>query len=177
MEFSELIEKRRSVRGSYIKTETDIEEIKSILRAAQQAPSWKNFQETRCYAAYSQEALNAVRETLPDFNQRSSDGAILLVSTFVKDLAGFDIDKHPENEVGNMWGAYDLGLRDAYLVLAAKNAGYDSLIMGLRDAEKLRSVLNIPEDEEIMSVIAVGKAEVEGKERKRKNLEEVTRIF
>ena len=30
------------------------------------------------------------------------------------------------NEAGNYWGAYDLGLHDAYFILAASNAGYVS---------------------------------------------------
>ena len=86
-------------------------------------------------------------------------------------------DGTPVNEIGNGWGAYDLGLHDAYLVLAAKNAGYDTLIMGIRDADAIRERLSIPENEEIMSVIAVGKAAEEPGLRPRKAPEEVTRFF
>ena len=83
----------------------------------------------------------------------------------------------PDNEVGNGWGAYDLGLHDAYLILAAKDAGYDTLIMGLRDAEKIRTILSIPEEEEILSVIAIGKRGEEPALRPRKPLEEIVKIY
>ena len=49
--------------------------------------------------------------------------------------------------------------------------------MGIRDAEVIRVKLNIPENEEIMSVIAVGKRSAEPSIRQRKELDEVVRFF
>ena len=34
--------------------------------------------------------------------------------------------------------------------------GFDTLIMGMRDADALRTLLDIPEDETILAVIALG---------------------
>ena len=42
------------------------------------------------------------------------------------------------------------------LILKAKDLGLDTLVMGIRDSEKIREALNIPENEEIVSVISVG---------------------
>ena len=93
-------------------------------------------------------------------------------------LANADVgDVLKKAKDGNFWGAYDLGLHDAYLILAAKDAGYDTLIMGIRDADAIRERLSIPENEEIMSVIAVGKAGEEPALRPRKKLDEVVRFF
>ena len=114
--------------------------------------------------------------SLPSFNRNSSAGAALVVTTYVRNVVGYN-DGAPVNEIGNGWGAYDLGLHDAYLVLAAKNAGYDTLIMGIRDADVIRAKLGIPENEEIMSVIAVGKAAEAPDPRPRKAFEEVVRFF
>ena len=176
MEFTELIRKRRSIR-SYEKAEIPHEDLVAILTQAQQAPSWKNQQTSRCYVAETPALLEALREgCLPAFNQKSSAGAALIVTTFVKDVVGFG-DGAPVNEAGNFWGAYDLGLHDAYLVLAASNAGYDTLIMGIRDADVIRKELGIPENEQIMSVIAIGKKENEPVEKPRKELNEVVRFF
>ena len=94
----------------------------------------------------------------------------------VRNLSGFG-PEGPANKAGNYWGAYDLGLHDAYLVLAAKDMGYDTLIMGIRDAGAIREKLSIPENEEIMSVIAVGKAAEAPAPRPRKAPEEVIRFF
>ena len=175
MEFRELITARRSIR----KYEAAIspEDLAAILRAAQQAPSWKNQQTSRSYAVVTPETLEDLRAAaLPSFNRNSSANAALVVTTYVRDMVGFG-DGTPVNEIGNGWGAYDLGLHDAYLILAAKNAGYDTLIMGIRDAEAIRAKLDIPADEEIMSVIAVGKRAEEPSPRPRKAPEEVMKFF
>ncbi len=175
MEFKELIEARRSVRR--YADGISRENLEAILRRAQQAPSWKNRQASRCYAVLDPEVLPALRKkALPSFNAESSNNAALIVTTYVKDVVGFT-DGSPDNEIGNGWGAYDLGLHDAYLVLAAADAGYDTLIMGLRDADAIRAELHIPENEQIMSVIAVGKRDQAPKVKPRLALEEVTRFF
>ena len=175
MEFQELINARRSIRN--YEAAADHDTLAGILREAQRAPSWKNQQTSRCYVVETPELLEDFRaEVLPSFNRNSSAKAALIVTTYVRNVVGFN-DGTPVNEIGNGWGAYDLGLHDAYLILAAKNAGYDTLIMGIRDADAIRAKLNIPAEEEIMSVIAVGKAAEEPSLRPRKAPEEVTRFF
>ena len=175
MEFRELTAARRSVR-SY-REGIGHEALEAILKEAQQAPSWKNQQTARCYAVETPEILEDFRASaLPSFNQNSSAHAALIVTTYVKDIVGFS-DGTPVNEIGNGWGAYDLGLHDAYLTLAARNAGYDTLIMGIRDGAAIRARLEIPENEELMSVIAIGKAAEEPAPRPRKELDEVVKFF
>ena len=175
MEFIELITARRSVRSYESAIEHDA--LVQILKEAQQAPSWKNQQTSRCYVVETPEILEDFRAAaLPSFNQKSSAHAALIVTTYVKGVVGFN-DGTPVNEIGNGWGAYDLGLHDAYLTLAARNAGYDTLIMGIRNADVIRAKLNIPENEEIMSVIAVGKRSAEPFVRPRRELDEVVRFF
>lgn len=141
MEFKDLISARRSVRK--YDAPADHETLVKILTEAQQAPSWKNQQTSRCYVIETPETLEELRAAaLPSFNRNSSAHATLIVTAYVRDIVGFS-DGAPANEVGNGWGAYDLGLHDAYLLLAAKNAGLDTLIMGLRDADLLRAKLGI----------------------------------
>ena len=174
MEFNTLIAERRSVRK--FSSAPNHEELVEILNAARMAPSWKNSQTTRGYVVENQEKLEQIRLALHAVNQQKVTNATLIVSTYVRDIAGFTKGE-ADNEVGNGWGAYDLGLHDAYLILAAKNAGYDTLIMGLRDADKIRSALSIPEDEEIFSVIAIGKRAEEPALRPRKPLEDIVNFF
>ena len=175
MEFQELITARRSVRK--YEAGASHEDLTAILAAARQAPSWKNQQTSRCYAVETPATLEELRgSALPSFNQNSSAHATLVVTTFVRDTAGFS-ERRPVNEIGNGWGAYDLGLHDAYLILAARNIGYDTLIMGIRDADGIRKKLGIPDNEEIMSVIAVGKPAEAPAPRPRKDLSETVRFF
>ena len=101
MEFRELITARRSIR----KYEAAIspEDLAAILRAAQQAPSWKNQQTARSYAVVTPETLEDLRAAaLPSFNRNSSANAALVVTTYVRDVVGFG-DGTPVNEIGNGW--------------------------------------------------------------------------
>ena len=176
MEFSELIMQRRSIR-KFKEEIVDHDILVSILTKAQQAPSWKNQQTSRCYVIESKNKIEELRnEALPSFNQNSSAGAALIVTTYVRNIVGYT-DGKPVNELGNRWGIYDLGLRDAYLILAAADAGLDTLIMGIRDAEAIKRILSIPEDEDVVSVIAIGKRDQEPGAPKRKALDEVVRFI
>ena len=175
MEFNKLIDERRSIRAYAGAAEH--EALVEILKKAQQAPSWANTQGYRCYVAESPEKTAEIREKgLPPFNADRTVNAAYIVTTYLRDTVSFR-DGEPMNEIGNGWAAYDLGLHDSYLVLAAKDAGYDTLIMGIRDSDALRQILDIPDSEEVMAVIAIGKAAQEATARPRKALEEVTKFF
>ena len=158
MAFSKLIEARRSVRA-YAPSEISREELTQIVTEALNAPSWKNQEATRYRIAASAEAKARVwKEALPSFNATSSaNAAALVVVSFKKGLSGY-LGNTPANEVGEMWGAYDAGLASSYFVLAAKNHGWDTLIMGIRDEAALRKIFDIPADEVVLSVIALGKS-------------------
>ena len=158
MKFSELIEARRSVR-KYAKAEISKAEMAKIVEEALNAPSWKNTETTRYYAAIGDDAKAKLwSDALPGFNAASSaNSAALVAVTFVPGESGY-MGATPANELGEMWGAYDCGLASSYFILAAKNHGWDTLIMGIRDTAKVKSILGIPEKEVLMSVIAVGKS-------------------
>ena len=75
-------------------------------------------------------------DALPSFNAASSANAAALVAvTFVPGESGYMGDT-PADELGEMWGAYDCGLASSYFILAAKNHGWNTLIMGIRDTAK-----------------------------------------
>ena len=95
----ELFLTRRSVR-SYDASKTISEaEVRTIIEAAQQAPTWANTQTTRFYVAISPDKVAAV-----------------------KDCVG---ERNAANEIGNEWGAYDNGLNNAYFILKARDMGFD----------------------------------------------------
>ena len=102
---------------------------------------------------------------------------MLIVTTYVKNVAGFENDGTPTNELGNGWGAYDLGLQSENLVLSARARGLDTLVMGIRKADKLREELSIPEEEEVVSVISLGYRDIEPQMPKRKELSEIAKFF
>ena len=87
------------------------------------------------------------------------NAAALVADMLVSGESGY-MGSEPADELGNMWGAYDCGLASSYFVLAAKNRGWDTPIMGIRDTAKVKSILGIPAGETLMSIIAVGNAAV-----------------
>ena len=101
----------------------------------------------------------------------------MIVTTFVANRAGCNRQGEPDNEAGNGWGFYDCGLHNENLVLKAKDMGLDTLIMGIRDEKAIRQVLNIPETEIIVAVIAVGYASEGAEKPKRKAPEDILTIF
>ena len=157
MEFQKLIEERRTIRKYSPESRITKEDLLAVIRAAQEAPSWKNSQTGRYYCVMSEEMVEKVsRECLPEMNQAKAENASLIVTTFVHNHAGFQKDGTPDNELGNGWGCYDLGLR----------AG-----------DKLREILSIPETETVMAVIAIGKAAEEPARPKRKDVEDIVRFY
>lgn len=179
MEFLRLLDERRSIRDYLPDTSISGEDIKSMVCAAQEAPSWKNSQSGRYYAVLSKDLVEKVRLTcLPEFNRdRTVGAAAYIVTTFKSGMAGFRADGAQTDNLGNGWGAYDLGLQNANLLLRARELGYDTLIMGLRDESRLREILKVPDDEIMVSVIAVGKRASDPDRPKRKSIDEILKIF
>ena len=178
MELQKVIESRRSVRKYDASKQVTKEQIKEIVEAAIQAPSWKNAQTARYYAILSDEVKETfLNDCLPEYNAKNAQGASLVVTTFVANRAGFNREGQPDNEVGNGWGFYDLGLHNENFVLKAKDMGLDTLIMGLRDEAKIREMLNIPETETIVAVIALGYGEQTPDMPKRKTSEDIVTFY
>lgn len=178
MEFDKLLETRRSVRAFDETKKVSEGQIRQLVEAGIQAPSWKNSQTARYYCVLSDEMKKKLStDCLPEFNAKNSHGATLVVTTFVSNRSGFDRDGNPDNECGNGWGYYDLGLHNENFILKAKESGLDTLIMGIRDSEKIRKELNIPETETVVSVIAVGYGTVAPAKPKRKAVDDILKFY
>ena len=174
--FSEVMKTRRSVRNFDATKTISQEEVRTLLAEVQEAPSWANQQPSRYYVAISPEKVDAVRELIGMNKERTMGANVFIVSTFERGKSGFFRDE-ATNEVGDGWGAYDNGLSNAYLVLQARAMGFDTLIMGMRDGNGLRTLLGIPDTETVMAVIALGYRAEEPNRPERKNLDDVVRFF
>ncbi len=167
--FDEVLATRRSVR-SYDATKTISEaEVRELLVATQEAPSWANQQPSKYYVAMSPEKVEAVSNLVGERNKQNIAGAPVGKSGFFRG--------EQTNEVGDGWGAYDNGLSNAYFILKARAKGFDTLIMGMRDSDALRTLFNIPENEAIMAVISLGYRSGEPRQPEHRPLEEVVEFF
>ncbi len=174
--FDEVITSRRSVRKYDASKKISEAEVRDLIKAVQDAPSWANQQPTKYYVAISPEKLAAVQDMVGGNKERIKDAPVLIVSTYERGKSGF-FQGEQSNEVGDGWGAYDNGLSNCYLVLKARAMGFDTLIMGMRDADKLRELFSIPENETVMAVISLGYRAEEPNRPERKNLDEIVKFF
>ena len=179
MELQEVLNSRRSMRSYDAEKKVTKEQLETIINAAILAPSWKNLQTSRYYCILSDEKIEEFRhKCLPEFNQNNSEGAALVVTTFVKNCVGFDrLSGEPVNECANGWGYYDLGLQNENFVLKSKELGLDTLIMGIRDGEAIREFFNLPENEQAVSVIAVGYGTKDAQMPKRKSVSDIAKFY
>lgn len=172
----ELFLTRRSVRAYEAGRSISEAQVRELLTATQQAPSWANQQPSKYYVAISPEKREAVLEMIGGNKAKVLNAPVLIVSTFEKGKSGF-FRGTPSNEVGDGWGAYDNGLSNAYLILKARDMGFDTLIMGMRDSEAIRGVFGIPENEAVMAVISLGYRAEDPSAPVHRPLDEIAKFF
>jgi len=175
MTIMEAVTTRRSIR-EYKEGEIPQADLLEILEAARLAPTWKNSQTGRYYVAATPEAQAKIRACLPAYNQKSSANAALIVTAYEKGISGFN-GAEPVNELGNEWGAYDLGLQNMLLTLRARELGLDTLIMGIRDGDALRVAAGIPDTEAVFAVIALGYRDQDPAARPRRDTAEIVQFL
>lgn len=178
MKFEKVIEGRRSIRR-YEEKPIDQEVIRKIIKAAGLAPSWKNSQCPRWYVVTNDQLLAELKENaLPDFNKNNAQhAACLIIAAFKKGLSGMNNDGTYANDCTEGWSYFDLGLATENLCLEAYAQGLGTLIMGIRNDDVIRSVLKVPDDQQIAAVIALGTPAIDPKKPKRLKLKENTVFF
>ncbi|MBQ9878127.1 MAG: nitroreductase family protein [Bacteroidales bacterium] len=175
--FDEIVAARRSIRDYKEGTTITTAQVRDLIATALEAPSWANSQTTRYYVAMDPEKVAAVKELVGAGNARNTANApVMIVSTFVKDQSGFGRGNQA-NEIGNGWGAYDNGLSNAFFILKAREQGFDTLIMGMRDSDGLRKIFNIPDTEEVMAVISLGYRASDPNRPARKPIDDIVKFF
>jgi nitroreductase len=144
------IKNRRSGRA-YSEQAVEQEKLHRILEAARWAPSSMNEQPWRYILATrdNTETYNKVFDTLIESNQTwVKKVPVLLVSLAKK--------THIKNGTANRFALHDTGAANISLALEAGAIGLMAHQMGGYDYNKLKTSLNIPDDFEIASVIAIG---------------------
>lgn len=175
MECSKVIQERRTIRA-YQDRAVDPQVINSIIQSATYAPSWKNSQCWRFYVVTEKQTLNSLKERgLPEGNRKKVELApCIIVACFEKGLSGLGADNQYANSIGEGWSYFDLGLAVENLCLEAYNQGLGTLIMGIRNEDVIQPLLNIPQQYEIVALIALGYPAMEPPMPPRKKVEEVS---
>lgn len=175
--FDELIMWRRSVRKFDADRRVSREQIEAIIGAAREAPSWNNLQTSRYYVVMDEAKKRELCTAFAPFDAKiCEDASAVVVTTFEHGRSGFK-QGAAVDELGDGWGLYDLGLHTAFFLLKAADLGVDSIVMGLRDAEKVRSILEIPPTETVVSFVGLGFRTKDVPRPKRKEVGEIAKFF
>ncbi len=172
----EVFATRRSIRAYEAGKTISEAEVRELLTATQNAPSWANQQPSKYYVAIGAEKREAVLELIGGNKERVINAPVFIVSTFERGKSGF-FRGTPTDATGDFWGAYDNGLSNAYLILKARAMGFDTLIMGMRDADALRALFAIPENETVLAVIALGYRAQDPATPVHRPLDEIAKFF
>ena len=158
MTAKECIYGRRSIR-KYKPDPVDHALLESVIEAASYAPSWKHSQTIR-YIAIEGELKDKIGRDcttiFPNNGKIIENAPLLIAVTVIKNRCGYERDGSFSTERGDTWQMYDAGVASQTFCLAAYEAGLGTVIMGLFDNDKITSLLEIPEDRELVALIPVG---------------------
>ena len=148
-EIMDLIQSRWSPRA-FSEEKLSREEIMPLIEAARFAPSCFNEQPWRFIIAIDDENLDKMRNVLMPGNQVWANKAPVLLLIAAKKTFTY-------NNKENFWHMFDTGTAWGFLSLEAQRRGLITHAMGGFDMDQARLSFNIPEDYEIITIVAVGK--------------------
>lgn len=174
MNTNECIRTRRSIR-KFKSDPIDHSLIESLVSDASYSPSWKNTQITRYIAIEDSSILDKIiSDYTPDFNSNIIRQAPMVIAvTFVKGRCGYERDGSFSTKKEDRWQMFDVGVACQTFCLAAHEAGLGTVIMGIWDENGITKLLNVPENQELAALIAIGYPDVDPAAPKRKSVEEL----
>lgn len=174
MNYSECIKSRRSIR-KYKPDSVDHCIIDSIVSIASYSPSWKNTQITRYIAIEDSAILNEItdRSTFEHNSNIIKQAPMLIAVTYKNGLSGFEHDGSFSTAKEDRWQMFDAGVACQSFCLAAHGHGLGTVIMGIFDEKEIAKLLDLPADESLAALIAIGYADETPDIRPRKSVDEL----
>ena len=146
VEVNQAIKARRSYR-SFANIEVTEDLVEDLAAAASLAPSCYNNQPWR-YVFVSGNQLETLHTALADGNEWAKK-ASLIIAIFSKSEEDCIVD-------GREYYLFDVGLSVQNLMLRATELGLVTHLMAGYDADQVKEILNIPQEMELISLMAVG---------------------
>ena len=174
MNVTECLKTRRSIRR-YKADSVDHSVIDSIVSLASYSPSWKNTQITRYIAIEDSSLLAEIADKYtPEYNSNIIRQVnVLMAVTFKKGRCGYERDGSFTTKKGDRWQMFDVGVACQSFCLAAWDHSLGTVIMGVFDEEGISKLLNLPEDQELAALIAIGHPDIKPDAPKRKSVDEL----
>lgn len=175
MTAKECIKGRRSIR-KFADTPVSRDVIADIVETASYAPSWKHTQITR-YIAVEGELKDKIADECTSAYAKNGEiikNALMLIAvTFIKNRSGFERDGSYSTPKEGGWQMFDAGVASEAFCLAAYEQGLGTVIMGIFDEAKAASLLEVPEERELVALIPIGYPAESPAAPKRKSVEEL----
>lgn len=175
MTAKECIKGRRSIRR-FKNQPIDHALLSEIIETASYAPSWKHTQITR-YIAVSGELKDKIAaqctSAYPKNGEIIAQAPMLIVVTYIKGRSGFERDGSYSTAKEGSWQMFDAGVASQTFCLAAYEQGIGSVIMGIFDEAEAASLLELPEEREIVALIPIGYPDEEPIAPRRKPVEDL----
>jgi nitroreductase len=167
MDVKEAIEKRKSIR-KFKKKEVSDKIIKEVIDAARKAPSGHNLQSWHFVVIKNKKKLLSFKEQGVFVREWVYETPVIIVCCAENAYSPDSIKEYEEN-----MSLINLSLASAFLVLRATELGLGTCFVAWADKEKIKKILNIPEDIIIPYVIAMGYPDEKPEPRERKKLNEI----
>ena len=178
MNATECIKGRRSIR-KYKNDKIDHSILETIISNASFTPSWKNTQITRYIAIEDTSLIQKIADDFtPEFNANIIRQVPTLIAvTFIKGRCGFERDGSYSTKKEDRWQMFDVGAACQTFCLAAHEAGLGTVIMGIFDEDKVAEMIQLPEEREMIALIALGYPNEEPVAPKRKTVDDLLTIM
>lgn len=147
MDFNQLVKERFSCK-KYSDRPLSVENLNTILECGRWAPTAKNLQEQHIYVASSADALSIIDEVTPC----RYNAPVVLIVAFDKN----NVYTYPGGK--RQSGIEDASIVATHLMLAAADLGVNSCWVNNFDPERLHSLLNLQDNEEILMLLDLGYA-------------------
>lgn len=154
--FMETVMARRSIRRFESRAIED-EKLTRILEAARWTPSWANTQCWELVAVENPEVLEQIGAELSPKNPATlaiTKGPLTLAICAEKKKSGFY--KGVPSTKFDDWLMFDLGLMTQTICLAAHEEGLGSVIVGAFNHDKVKALLGLPEQYEVVALLPMG---------------------
>jgi nitroreductase len=175
----DVIKERFSVR-KYLDKPLEDEKLQMILEAARLAPSASNFQPWHFYVVKDKGRIKGLSNDMPlgsrvVINSFIAQAPIVIVATagpinLLHKVLSYIVNKR--------WYYLDVAIALEHMVLTAWDLGIGSCWIGWFDEKKVKGLLDIPQDQEVIAMLTLGYPK-EGRlpfPKHRKGLEEKVKI-
>ncbi|MEM2128005.1 MAG: nitroreductase family protein [Candidatus Bathyarchaeia archaeon] len=148
VELHEVIESRRAYRSLDL-VEIDEGLVEDLAYHASLAPSCYNNQPWRFIFVYEEEMLQRLKAALSRGNEWAYKASMIIAVLSREDY---------DCIIGSRrYYLFDMGIAAAFLILRATDLGLVAHPIAGYDPEKVKSILGIPEDMEVITLIILGK--------------------